>query len=101
LKILEVQRIGLSGKGLLIFDHALGFLGTYARGAAFHHEPPQLERDIEWTAGEDFRPDNAGILCCPKQRTSRIFTGEKFKAGLGQWEVKEIKYYFGVRLPGR
>jgi len=83
---------------IVIFDHALGFLGTYVVGA-FHHEPLGLENDIEWTAGEDFRPDNAGYYAA-QGNASRIFTGEKFKAGLGEWEIKEIKYYFGVRLPG-
>src|SRR5262249_25369656 len=44
---------------ILIFDHAMGFLGRYVVGAV-HHEPLGLKNEIEWAAGGDFRPDKAG-----------------------------------------
>jgi SAM-dependent methyltransferase len=94
----EFSRVLAHHGRIVIFDHAMGFLGKYVVGA-FHHEPLGLENDIEWTAGEDFRPDNAGYYAA-QGNASRIFTGEKFKAGLGEWEITEIKYYSGLAYLG-
>jgi SAM-dependent methyltransferase len=94
----EFSRVLAHRGRIVIFDHAMGFLGKYVVGA-FHHEPLGLKNDIEWTAGEDFRPDNAGYYAA-QGNASRIFTGEKFKARLDEWEIKEIKYYSGLAYLG-
>jgi len=90
----EFSRVLVQRGRLVIFEPAMGFLGRYVFGT-FHHEPLGLENDIEWTGGEDFRPDKAGYYAA-QGNASRIFTGEEFKSCLRDWEIKEIKHYSGL-----
>jgi SAM-dependent methyltransferase len=94
----EFSRVLAEGGRILIFDHAMGFLGRYVVGAV-HHEPLGLEHDIEWRAGEGFRPDEAGYYAA-QGNASRIFAGKKFRALLDGWEITEIKYYSGLAYLG-
>ena len=94
----EFSRVLAPGGRIVIFDHAMGFLGRYVV-SVFHHEPLGLENGIEWTAGEDFRPDKAGYYAA-QGNTSRIFTGQEFKSYLDGWEIAEIKYYSGLAYLG-
>ena len=94
----EFSRVLVNRGRILVFDHAMGFLGRYIVGM-FHHEPLGLEKEIEWTADQDFRPDKAGYYAA-QGNASRIFVGEKFQARLHGWEIKEIKYYSGLAYLG-
>jgi SAM-dependent methyltransferase len=94
----EFSRVLVKGGRILIFDHAMGLLGRYVVGAV-HHEPLGLGEEIEWRAGDDFRPDAAGYYAA-QGNASRIFAGEKFREHLNGWEVSNIKYYSGIAYIG-
>lgn len=94
----EFSRVLVPRGRIVIFDHAMGFLGKYVVGA-FHHEPLGLNNHIEWVPPADFRPAEAGYYAA-QGNASRIFSGEKFKPLLNQWEIKEIKYYSALAYLG-
>jgi SAM-dependent methyltransferase len=94
----EFSRVLLGGGRILIFDHAMGFLGRYVVGAV-HHEPLGLEHNIEWSAGEGFRPEEAGYYAA-QGNASRIFARGEFRQHLDGWAITEIKYYSGLAYLG-